>query len=695
MVDQGGYWWGRTRRRGSIAMVVLLLVGSCSGDGDTGQAEREGPSVITADPSEVVGSGRGSGDGRSDEIGPEDDADDAPGPLPTDTVVWTVGPEPPGLVVEAPNNGLRTASWIREGLLESLYGVDQQLTYKPELAAGQPRITARDDNSVVMDFELRSDLEWSDGTPLTTRDVAYTHEILTEGCQVEADGSLLDNSLEGCVYIAGDRIGIDQITGFEVVSDTRFRLTMSSFYADWPRLYSPVLAAHAHGRDAAEANRLLLTMIGSSGPLPTSGPFVVESWEQGRSMTLVPNESYHGAVGPDGEPSGAGPVSIDFRIDFESDPAARIEAVLDGRADLAFERVGLHLDELTIDDRAFDLETRAVPTADYDHWGFNLLNPHLAVPDVRAALALAIDKGALVDELYRPLAGDGPGLSDTGLGNTYWVPGQPSYVDHQEQYAGAQVDAALAALARAGYGPGPDGIQRHPTRGRLTLRITTIGGDPLREAQQMILVDQLSAIGIEVEIDNPTGGQFFRTGPFAAAALAASASGGSEGDPNLWDVAQFGWVGGPWPGRQSGAYRRQSPGNPYGYDNPEFQARAFECDAIVDATERDECYNDLDRFVTTLDQDGGQDDGLFMIPLTPKPPILIWGPRLQAVPTVVDGLSGGPLVNAAGFALIDRSDSERNGELDDELDGEPDPDPGTDPDQDSDPGTDPDQDSAE
>ena len=233
-----------------------------------------------------------------DFAGSPDPEDDGPAEPTPGTLVWVVETEPPDLHVDDPANGLTTAAWIRQGLLESLFGVGPDLSYHPELLADEPTVTPGDNNSVTIDYRLRSGLTWSDGTPLTAQDVAYTHRILVEGCTVEADGSIADDTAEGCIYRTGNRIGLDQVTDFEVISDTEFRITMASFYPDWRRLYSPVLAAHAHGEDADVVNRRLRTMIGLGGPLPTSGPLRLERWDRGLSMTLVPNEVYHGTTAP-------------------------------------------------------------------------------------------------------------------------------------------------------------------------------------------------------------------------------------------------------------------------------------------------------------------------------------------------------------------------------------------------------------
>jgi peptide/nickel transport system substrate-binding protein len=640
---------------GLAALTVAVAACSGSGEGDVGGATVDAEPVVTQEPSD----GRptiGSDEADADEVEPNDDGPDRP----PGVLVWIVGTEPPDLHLDDPANGLTVTAWIREGLLESLFGVGPDLTYHPELLAAEPTVTQRDDKSIVIDYRLRSGLRWSDGTPLTAQDVAYTHRILTEGCTVEADGSILDSSDEGCVYQIVDRVGLDQVTAFEVVDDTSFTVTMAGFYPDWRRLFSPVLAAHAYGDDAGQVNRRLRTMTGAAGPLPSSGPLRFDRWERGESIFLARNDDYHGSTAPGATTDG--PATIDgVRIDFEPDPGARVEAIIDGRADLLMERARAGHRTLVGED---GVATTPVAGVDWEHWGLNLLNPHLRQAAVREAVAYAIDKSAVIEAVYRPLVG--PELAAVGLGNTYWMATQPHYADHQKPYEGARPAEARQALAGAGYEPGPDGIQVHPDLGRLTLRVATTGGDPVRQAEQDIMVEQLEAAGIEVVVDNPPGGLFFQQGPFAPEALAASATGGVDGDPGLWDIAQFGWAGGPWPGGQSGAYRAGSPGNPYGFANPEFEVAAFECDAVLDDGERADCYNELDRFVTTLELG---EDGLFMIPLVQRPVLVAHATdRLTAVPALSDSDMGGPLAAAVELRLEDVSPSTGRADRDDSAD---------------------------
>ena len=226
---------------------------------------------------------------------------------------------------------------------------------------------------------------------------------------------------------------------------------------------------------------------------------------------------------------------------------------------------------------------------------------------------------------------------------------QPAYQDHQQQYAGVNVAAATEALTAAEYTRGADGIWTHPVDGRLTLRAGTTAGNELRDRLLEIGRAQLQRAGIEVVIESAPGGLFFTEGPFSPQALEASASEGRSGNPDLWDIAQFSWASGAWPGRVTGIYRSGSNSNPYGFNNPEFDVAGSDCDAVADDVERRGCYNRLDSFVTTLDQG---EDGLFIIPLTQRPNFYGYASDVVASAGVApDVFRGGPLVNVGDFRL--------------------------------------------
>ena len=94
-----------------------------------------------------------------------------------------------------------------------------------------------------------------------------------------------------------------------------------------------------------------------------------------------------------------------------------------------------------------------------------------------------------------------------------------------------------------------------------------------------------------------------------------------------------------------------SGGSPTG-TTAEFDARSDECDATVDDAERAACYNELNKYVTTLEIDS--ETGLFMLPLTQKPSFYGFTSDLSSNGVSPDANSAGPLVNVV-IAGPDRS----------------------------------------
>ncbi len=616
----------------ALLFSLALIAAACGGDDESDTAEGEGDTETEE-----------TTDDTAEEAGDEETTEDtaAEGGGAGGTLIWAHEQEPPDMHLDDPNNNLSITSWIRSAMIEGLFGIDSTTSYYPELLADEPTVTENEDGSVTINYVLRDGLQWSDGTPLTAADVEYIHNIWTEGCETEADGSIVDGAGDGCVYLAGSRLGYELVTNFEVTSDTEFTVDMASFFAGWKGMYPEVYAVHAYGADAAEVNTNLAEWSNADGVLPSSGPMIFDSWERGVSMSMVRNDNYHGSNSPDASNTGAAFVD-NVQINFVADTDAQINSLLAGEAQVIMTQPQLEFERLG-ESEDFTVASSAGPV--YEHWGFNLLNPHLAKSEVREAIAYALDKSEVMAGLYTPLFGSV--LPAEGLGNVYWMSNQPDYEDHQTKYAGALVDEAKAALEAAGYTEGGDGVYEHPEDGRLSLRVGTTGGNGLRELQQELIQAQLAKAGVEITIDNVAGGAYFSERPFAEEALAASASQGAEGDPTIWDITQFAWVGGPWPGGTSPSYNTGTGTNPYGYANAEFDAKAAECDATVDDAERAACYNEADKYITTLEMG---DNGLVVVPLTQKPSFYGYlSGQLSGAGVAPDAQGAGPLTNVVDF----------------------------------------------
>ncbi len=610
----------RARRLVAAAAAVALVATACGNDPES---EGEGSTETATDGatatetgSEAAGGEYCTGEGE---------------------LVWAHEQEPPDMHLDDPNNNLSITSWVRQSLWDGLYGVSQDTAFIPELLAEEATVDEQDDGTVKFSFTLRDGLTWSDGTALTSEHVKGTFDIIMEGYDVETG--------EGGVYLIGDRTGYDLIQpdSWELTSDTEFSFVMDQFYAGYPALFSEVFPTHVV-TTAEEANTAFPEFKAADGTvLPSSGPLLFDSWDRGVSMHLARNDSYHGSTSPDVQNTGVACVT-GVQINWVADTDAQINALKAGEADFIFTQPQTAFGDQISSDSNFTLASKPGPI--FEHWGLNLNNKHLSDPKVREALAYALDKSQVMAALYTPLFGDA--LDPNGLGNTYWLSNQPDYENHQAEYDGAKVDEAKAALEAAGYTAGADGIYEHPERGKLSLKVGTTGGNALRELQEQLVVEQMKAAGIEVIIDNVPGGAYFGERPFSPDSIACSTSGGTEGNCELWDITQFAWVGGPWPGGQTASYRSGSENNPYGFANDEFDAKATECDGTVDDAARAACYNELDTYVTTLEKD--PEHGLFMLPLTQKPDFFAYSnQRLSKGAIAPDANAAGPLVYVVDY----------------------------------------------
>ena len=559
------------------------------------------------------------------------------------TLVWAHEQEPPDLHLDDPANNLSITSWIRSPLLEGAYGISGATEYYPELLASEAEVTDNGDGSFTTVYTLRDGLTWSDGDALDAADFEYYFNAIMASDGEDEEGN------PNYIYLLGDRTGYVDITDFTVDSPTQFTVTASNFFAGYKALFNEVYPSHLLPEDPAEGaaalNDALREWTIDGEVMPSSGPMIFDSWERGVQMNLVRNDNYHGSNSPDAENTGIATVD-GVQINFVTDTDAQINALQAGEAQIIFTQP-----QLTFEDLASSSDFTVASTAGpvFEHWGLNLYDTHLSKPEVREALAFAMDKSEVMAGLYTPLFGDS--LPEEGLGNTYWLSNQETYEDHAGEagYGAGDVESAQAALESAGYTLNGDGIYEHPEDGVLSLRVGTTGGNRLREIQEELIQAQMADAGIEIVIDNVEGGAYFSEVPFSADSIACATSGGTEGNCDIWDITQFAWVGGPWPGGQTASYQAGGENNPYGFANEEFTAKSEECDSTVDDAARADCYNELDRYVTTLEMDPEQ--GLFMLPLTQKPSFYGYTSDLATAGVAPDAQGAGPLTNVVDFSF--------------------------------------------
>ncbi len=615
----------------AVAAASALIFAACGSDDDTSAPEGT-DAAETGDTTETETTE--GGETETTEGEPVEGAEGG-------TLIWAHEQEPPDLHLDDPENNLSIVSWIRSAIIEGLYGVSGSTEFYPELLASEAEITENADGTVTGVYTLRDGLVWSDGDDLTADDVKFTFDAIMAADGTDEEGE------PAYVYLLGSRVGYDTVTEFTVDSPTQFSVTWSEFFAGYPAILSEIYPSHVFSADpvaaAGELNEALREWTLADGTIiPSSGPMMFDSWSKGVQMDLVRNDGYHGSNSPDATNTGVAYVD-GVQINFVTDTDAQINALKAGEAQIIMTQPQLAFEDLASTE-GFTVSSEAGPV--FEHWGLNTHNVHLKKPEVREAMAFAMNKQEVMEGLYAPLFGDT--LPAEGLGNVYWLSNQSAYVDHAGEagYGAGDVESAAAALESAGYALNADGIYEHPEDGVLSLRVGTTGGNRLREIQQELLQAQYKDAGIDIVIDNVEGADYFGAQPFAEDALACSLSAGAEGNCEIWDIAQFAWVGGPWPGGGTPNYSIGVGENPYGWDNEAFDTKAAECDATIDDAARADCYNELNVYVTTLETDP---NGLFLLPITQKPSFYGYTSDLASAGVAPDAQGAGPLTNVADF----------------------------------------------
>lgn len=286
---------------------------------------------------------------------------------------------------------------MNRSVFETLVRFDRHLRLVPLLAE---RWENPDDRTYV--FDIREDARFSDGRPVTARDVAASLDAALRHSWAIADYLRAIES----VTVRGER---------QVAIRTRFN-------------YLPLLARLPWGF-------VIPAEAVDKQPVPAlgSGPYRVEAWDPGRGFSLVRNESYHGPP--------PGFRRVRFRV--VPDDAERVASVERGEADVADNVPFEAIPRLAARD---DLRMVVRPSLRVLFLCFRVDAPPFSDPRVREAFDRALDR---VELIRRALGGRAQPA-------TQLVP--PAIVGFNPDIAATPPDLRLARelLAAAGYSAGLD-----------------------------------------------------------------------------------------------------------------------------------------------------------------------------------------------------------------------------------------------
>lgn len=389
-----------------------------------------------------------------------------------------------------------------------LVGIDDLMRPVPELASDVPTLDNGEavmvgdgaDQHLETTFHIRQNATFSDGTPVTAEDVIFSWKLTLNPAWPAQAGNDLESKYSDVVakdphtvvfkmmsqnqaHAAGmtDQVGpvihpyyLYGLNDVYVYPSKRMASLVDGDPLNSPKVGN--LQSSVYGREPVGA-----------------GPYTLQSWDPGVQMVFKARSDYYR-----GKPAIDNIIIRGFNTDKET-LLAQLQA-----GDI--QTIGSEtLDVSDVDAinaiPGVKAYVRAGTTV--EHIDFNLGNPMLADAQVRKAIALGIDRQDLVN---RVLAGQSQ-VADS------WIPPISQLYNPDTPKIAYDPNQAKAILDADGWTTGSDGIRVNSSGQRLSFHYQSTT-NAIRNKTMPLVKDQLSKIGIEVNIDQMPGQTYFgKNGP--------------------------------------------------------------------------------------------------------------------------------------------------------------------------------------
>ncbi len=342
---------------------------------------------------------------------------------------------------------------VTSSIYSGLIHLDEESNPHPDLAQSW-EISS---DGLVYTFELRENVKWHDGQPLTSADVKFSFENLVGK------------------YNARGREAYRNIKAIETPGPLTVKINLKKAYSP----FLEVLTAHdgcIMPKHLFDGTDVFKNPHNDANPVG-SGPFKFKEWKKGSHVTLVRNDNYFKKGRPFLD-------SVIFRI--IPNAATRAIAFETGEINAIFASNSFpyqHVDRLK---KLPNATIKDIGSPSLIGVNFNLKgNPIVAKKEVRMAIAHAIDKKFVVEK----------GLRGVGkVIDSVIPPGIPwAYNANVPKYP-FDLNKAAALLDEAGHPKGAGGM-------RFSLRLAFEAGNDNAERPVQILREQLKAAGIDIKLE--------------------------------------------------------------------------------------------------------------------------------------------------------------------------------------------------
>ena len=341
---------------------------------------------------------------------------------------------------------------VHEPLIQStLITTDTDLSFKNDLATSYEA----SEDGMTWTFNIRDDVKFTDGTPLTARDVAFTINGILNSEASECDMSMVREAVaedDATVVIHMEKPFNALLYTLAVVG---------------------IVPEHAYGE--------------GYGANPVgSGRYMLEQWDKGQQVILKANPDYYGE---------APKIERVVAVFMEED--ASLAAAQSGQVDVAYTSATFAAQQpagydllncASVDSRGISLPTIPAGAKKTDEKGEAAAGNDVTCDvAVRQAINYGVDRERMIDNVMN---GFGTVAYSVGDGMSWSSPDMKCTTD---------VERAKKLLDDAGWAPGADGI-REKDGVRASMNLYYSAGDTVRQGIAEEFSNQMKELGLEFAI---------------------------------------------------------------------------------------------------------------------------------------------------------------------------------------------------
>ncbi|MDV4152298.1 ABC transporter substrate-binding protein [Clostridium sp. AL.422] len=331
------------------------------------------------------------------------------------------------------------------------------------------------DDGLKYTFTLKDGLKFSDGSPLTTEDVAFTYIVGSDATYDGPTDFVNSTKIKGAkAYKEGTASTIE---GINIIDDKNIEFTLEEVNAD--AIYdftAGILSKAYYGKDYTQGS---LDYIKGFHKTPLgAGQYKLVKTVAGQEVTLVANENYH--LGKPNIPN------IIYKVTSQE---TRMQMLTTGEIDMDMVTVSQDNVQALKDSQFLDLHI--FPTNGYGYIGFNFTNPKFQDQKVRQALAYGLNRKEVVDAVYAGGFADVINVPQSKLSWAY-AEGENDYEYNKEK--------AIELLEEAGWKVGSDGI-REKDGVKLEIKFTASSPNSVNDALIPIAQANYKEIGVKFEAE--------------------------------------------------------------------------------------------------------------------------------------------------------------------------------------------------